>query len=310
MNEQTGHVEAGGESEPEGRYWLGMDAFTIAGVDGEYLPLQQTGESEFTLPSNVVITFHKETGLEKFVARGDLSWEDHHKALSVTASDVPTFDLASVPGPMRWFSRAYGVHTPAALFHDRLIVDDPRDRLLSEVHADRYFRYMLAAVGVPRLKRYVMWTATAMRTRWVGGGTQKRLLLLLWVLLATAGIATFVMSTLDLIFGTGMAIGKSAILLPVSLVVPLVASGLWGKQFGAGIVAAVAAVWILAPALLALVGYVTYLGLERIAAALFGQQEALDGDEAMKRAKASADDGRVARGDDDPASPQTTNPAR
>ncbi len=53
------------------------------------------------------------------------------------------------------------------------------------------------------------------------------------------------------------------LLLSIALPLPFVAAGLWGRQYGAGIVAAAAALWILPAAAVAGVGYVIYLGLER-----------------------------------------------
>jgi Protein of unknown function (DUF1353) len=52
---------------------------------------------------------------------------------------------------------------PAALIHDRLIgiENGPSDR--TDVLADRYFRSMLEAVGMSRLRRGMMWAAVAFR---------------------------------------------------------------------------------------------------------------------------------------------------
>jgi hypothetical protein len=54
-------------------------------------------------------------------------------------------------------------------------------------------------------------------------------------------------------------------MLLVALLLPLPAAFLWGKQYGAGIVAAMAALWILPAAVLAGIGYLVYLALERAA---------------------------------------------
>ena len=43
---------------------------------------------------------------------------------------------------------------------------------------------------------------------------------------------------------------------------PFVAAPLWGRQYGASLVAAVAALWILPPALLGVIGYLVYQALE------------------------------------------------
>ena len=56
------------------------------------------------------------------------------------------------------------------------------------------------------------------------------------------------------------------VLLVVALVLPIAASSLWGKQFGAGLVAAIAALWILPAAAFGALGYVVYKLLEFLAA--------------------------------------------
>ena len=70
-------------------------------------------------------------------------------ATPVPGEEETTTDLASVPGPLRWFLGSYGVHTPAVLIHDRLIPTPP-DMVgrITEQQADRYMRFMLKALGV------------------------------------------------------------------------------------------------------------------------------------------------------------------
>ncbi|MEM7093819.1 MAG: DUF1353 domain-containing protein [Actinomycetota bacterium] len=248
--------------------WRGKGAFEITGVTGEQLPLRQINDKEFVLPSDVTIRYGKKTGLEKYVESGRLPDHKHKQVQSITGAEVLPFDLASVPGPMRWFTKAYGVHTPAAIFHDHLIPNarpgEPKpEPIIPEVFADRYFRYQLGAVGVPRLKRYVMWTATALRTRWAAGG-RRQLSVALWALLASVGLYAFFASGIDLIWDTGLALPwwSTGAWLTISLVLPIASSALWGRQFGAGLVAAIAALWVLPPALFAGAGWLAYRGLE------------------------------------------------
>jgi hypothetical protein len=163
-------------------------------------------------------------------------------------------DLASVPAPLRWLVGAYGVHTPAALLHDRLIGNTGLPGV-TDTQADRFFRFMLRELGVRWLRRWMMWSAVAFGTRWRAGGW-RRATLVVWVLLAAAGMTTF---------AVGAAAGQGGLVL-VAAVAPLLAAALWGRQYGAALVAALTAVWVLPPSALGALGYWVYAGLE----ALFG----------------------------------------
>jgi hypothetical protein len=179
------------------------------------------------------------------------------------SAENPT-DLASIPRYMRWFESPYGAHTLAAIIHDDLIGDEPNSGpLADDTLSDRFFREMMRSAGVPWLKRWIMWSAVALRSRWAVGGL-RRLSVLVWLVLATTGITAFVWTVGSAIFGWDRPIDTWALLL-VALVLPLPAALLWGKQYGAGIVAAMAALWILPAALLAGIGYLVYLVLERAA---------------------------------------------
>ena len=115
---------------------------------------------------------------------------DDARTFTPTAEN-PT-DMASVPRYMRWFESAYGAHTLAAIIHDNLIVDEPNAGALgSDTLADRFFREMLGSAGVPCLKRWIMWTAVALRSRWAAGGT-RRFSVIAWIVLAIVGIVSFV----------------------------------------------------------------------------------------------------------------------
>ena len=176
--------------------------------------------------------------------------------------DNPT-DLASVPKFLRWFESSYGRHTLAAILHDELIVTAANGgELRSDTLADRFFREMLRAAGVQWLKRWIMWAAVALRTRWAAGGW-RRLSVLVWLVLALGGIASFVAAVGTLWPGWDPPIA-TPVLWVVALALPFAAACLWGKQYGAGIVAAIAGLWILPAAVLAGIGYLIYWILEKI----------------------------------------------
>ena len=171
-------------------------------------------------------------------------------------------DMASIPRFMRWFENPYGAHTLAAMIHDELITNEPNGGSLgSDTLSDRFFREMMRVAGVAWLKRWIMWAAVALRSRFAAGGI-RRLSLFLWLLLATFGIASFVSAVGSWLFDWGQLVDTWLLLL-IAVALPFVSSLLWGKQRGASLVAAVAALWILPAALFGIVGYGVYQLLER-----------------------------------------------
>jgi hypothetical protein len=216
--------------------------------------LAQVDRKRFLLGST--ITFVGETGLE-----GKPKLKDALDAVrTVTPLTMPITDLASVPVPLRWFVETYGAHTPAAIVHDSLIGNPNRPKVMTDIYADRYFRFMLKAVGVSWLRRHLMWTAVALRTRWAAEGAKwfirwrNRLGLVLWGLLSILGMTAAVVA---LVQGSWL-LGAAAIALPVP------ACLLWGRQCGAGVVAVFAAPWLLPPSGLAVIGYGIYWLIERV----------------------------------------------
>ena len=191
---------------------------------------------------------------------------DDARTFSPTTEN-PT-DLASVPLFMRWFENSYGVHTLAAILHDELIQDAPNDgELGSDTLSDRFFREMMDSAGVPLLKRWIMWAAVAMRSRWAAGGA-RRLSELIWLVCAITGIVSFVAAALSSLFDLSPPV-DNWLLWVIAIVLPFASAPLWGRQYGAGIVAALAALWILPAAAFGLLGYLIYRALELIAGRVF-----------------------------------------
>ena len=91
-------------------------------------------------------------------------------ATLVASPDDPyETDLASAPGPLRWYLGTYGSHTPAVLIHDRLIPVPDGIPNMTEQYSDRFLRFMLQGLGMLWLKRWIMWAGVALRTRWASG---------------------------------------------------------------------------------------------------------------------------------------------
>jgi len=161
-------------------------------------------------------------------------------------------DLASVPAALRWFEAPHGAHT---LFHDYHL----EARVLPAREADLVFRYMLGDLGVPTVKKYLLWAAVALRTRL----DEHRASFLLWLALSVVGLGSFVLAALGVDFPSWT--GGRAIVLLVTGVAPLPASLLWGREWKAALIAAVMAIWILPAAVLAFVALAVYAMLERLA---------------------------------------------
>jgi len=264
--------EAAQPSEPESP-WVAWNVADTSGFQvrhkGGRLGLTQKDpknfwvEREFRFADDSVTTMMT----ERLVRRG---WNPNDAAAAVedartfTPSDENPTDLASIPRFMRWFETAYGLHTLAAIIHDNLIVKEPNGGALKDdTLSDRFFREMMSAVGVKWLKRWIIWSAVALRSRWAVGGL-RRCAVIVWLLLAATGLTAFVWSIGTAMFSWASPLDTWALLL-VAVVLPFAAASLWGKQYGGGLVAAIAALWILPAAILAGAGYTLYVCLEWLA---------------------------------------------
>jgi hypothetical protein len=174
-------------------------------------------------------------------------------------------DMASIPRFVRWFENTYGRHTLAAIIHDRLIVSKHANggALGSDTLADRFFREMMRTSGVPLFKRWIMWAAVAMRTRWAAGGV-RRLTLAVWITAAVIGTVTAIGSLMAAI-GTGNLFGWSGwALIATSLVLTVTCAPLWGRQWGASVIAAITCPWLVPAVAVAAFGFVIYLAIEAV----------------------------------------------
>jgi hypothetical protein len=107
-------------------------------------------------------------------------WEVRHSLHYRAKIDVfrvgPPFrtDFASVPRVFVWFLPRYERHTRGAILHDYLWQRANADQLPWR-DADAIFRRAMRNLGVPFLRRWIMWTAVRwvalLRKRNLGGGT-------------------------------------------------------------------------------------------------------------------------------------------
>lgn len=185
-------------------------------------------------------------------------------------------DLASIPDVVGWFARRHGRHTPAALVHDLLIVERrpfhsdepagpderyppgfPEEWKVAPEVADLLFRKMLVDSGVPPVRAYLMWAAVTFHTR-TKTGRGRLAAVVAWLVLALAG---------TVVLGASVAQGWWVLAI-VALVAPVPAAALWGRQFGAGVIAGYAVWWALMGAVPAWVAFKLYQVVELLPWAL------------------------------------------
>jgi|SRR5215211_2109771 len=86
-----------------------------------------------------------------------LTYGGQTQEFSVPAAEKT--DFASVPRVFVWFLPRYGRYTRAAILHDYLWrVEVPAGRI-SRIDADGVFRRAMRELGVPFLRRWIMWAA-------------------------------------------------------------------------------------------------------------------------------------------------------
>jgi hypothetical protein len=82
-------------------------------------------------------------------------------------------DFASVPRVFVWFLPKYGRYTKAAILHDYLWRDAVPAGALTLAEADGIFRRAMWELGVPFLRRWMMWGAVRIGALRKPGGTKR-----------------------------------------------------------------------------------------------------------------------------------------
>lgn len=247
---------------PSGFFHPGEPSEAQAGVDGvATIQLELTGPAEF-----------------KMLTR--LAYQDaHFDEPFIVPLDPAGFrtDLTSVPPVFQWLVPAIGVHLPAALIHDGLVLDsgEPVSHIGPKVtreQADRIFRDGMRDGGTPLIRRWLIWTAVAVATAWAATTLRVR-----WraAVVLTVGVVTMlgVAATLNL-FGVWHIVpwmGNRSVAVQLLLgaafavMVPVVLCLLWGRMLRAGLILGWALAFLLhVTAVVALV-LGAYLVLERVA---------------------------------------------
>jgi hypothetical protein len=108
----------------------------------------------FEIPDDVVV---KQVDEENWELRSLLAYRG-----KVDRWEVPVgsgTDFASVPRAFVWFLPRYGLYTRAAILHDFLWRTRAAAGEMSWIDADAVFRRAMRELGVPFLRRWIMWAA-------------------------------------------------------------------------------------------------------------------------------------------------------
>lgn len=125
----------------------------------------------------IVLERLTDSGAEEFRLERRIGYDDRELGeLLVPADDDFRTDLTSVPWLFTWLVPRTGAHLPAALLHDGLVggADGPASYTSIEGHvvhrdvADRVFRDAMADTGTGPVRRWLVWTAVATATIFVG----------------------------------------------------------------------------------------------------------------------------------------------
>jgi hypothetical protein len=196
--------------------------------------VEQVSDKDFAIPMGAGFQYNPSDGSQPIL---------------VTRTTLETTDFASIPRYMSWLVSRHGRHTPAALVHDRLVVD--KMPFEQRKRADRCFLVMLDSLQVPPVLSRVMWAAVSLATRLHGPAVAKAGMAA-WAVTAVAGIATFVAGLVT----------ATPWMIVLALLLPLVASLFWGRQFAAGVIAGYALPVVAVPAIGSLLGYWLYWLIE------------------------------------------------
>lgn len=99
-----------------------------------------------------------------WLTHSDLIYRGAEETFTVPAGYVT--DFATVPRIAAWLIPRFGAYTRAAILHDFLLTDTE----VSSVDADNLFRRALRELGVPPVRRTLMWVGV----RWGAAFSRKR----------------------------------------------------------------------------------------------------------------------------------------
>jgi hypothetical protein len=206
-------------------------------------------------PMRIVLDRELAGEQERFALVHRIAYQDrHHPEPHVVPADPTTFrsDLTSVPTVFTWLVPRTGVHLPAALLHDGLVVapGEPMSftgPAVDRAEADRIFRDAMADLGTGLLRRWLIWTAVTLATVAAGVPPVRTRRLVVFGTLAVV-VVLGVLATLDLLdvadllpwmgdrsLGAELLGGAAG-----AVVVPALFAAAWGRFWRAGLIAGIA----------------------------------------------------------------------
>ena len=123
-------------------------------------------------------------------------YEGRNQTFTVPAGFVT--DFATVPRIFFWLVPTYGVYTKAAILHDYL-VEHPE--LVSRADADGIFRRTLRELGVPFVRRWMMWAAVRLQAGLAGTTPGD---LVRWLLVAVPSVLLLLVPALVVLVWLGL----------------------------------------------------------------------------------------------------------
>lgn len=189
-------------------------------------------------------------GNERFRMHRRIARHDHaHRLPHIVPADTERFesDLTSVPPYFAWLVPRTGVHLPAALLHDALVVEPPNalGPVVDRIEADRIFRDAMGDLGTSLLRRWLMWTAVVLATihrgrighRWWYRAVMYGSLSSIGLIGIGGTLAVF--GRAEWFPGIGAATIDQRLLegARLAVIVPAVMAPLWGRLWRAGMIA-------------------------------------------------------------------------
>jgi Protein of unknown function (DUF1353) len=102
-------------------------------------------------------------------------------------------DFASVPRPLVWLLPRYGAYTKSAILHDFLCTT----AVVSRADADGLFRRSMRELGVPFVRRWMMWAAVRLASRLSNAGPRE---VAIWLVAAIPSLAFVLVPGLVILF--------------------------------------------------------------------------------------------------------------
>lgn len=231
-------------------------------------------------PARIVLERTFESRREVFRLTKPIGYWDAEVGAVIVPDNLGRFDtdLTSVMRFFTWLVTTTGVHLPAALVHDGLIPGRSAgssyvaSQEIDRVTADRIFRSAMRDLGTTRLQRWLIWAAVATATM---VSEPLRRSWRAWLAVAlTVGVVLVggTLATIDLVDCREVVpwMADRPAWLEVltgavgAVVIPLVLSALWGRQWRAGVIIGVALALMLHVTLALAIVYAVFATLDAV----------------------------------------------